>query len=82
VPYIYEDHFDNEDLLNALLKMYEMSPEERKALGSAGAEHVKNNYSFDKYIERWEKCLLNVHENLGSWETRKNYKTWQLLEVK
>jgi len=82
VPYIYEDHFNNEDLLNALLKMYEMSPEERKALGAAGADHVKNNYSFDKYIERWEKCLLNIHENLGSWETRKNYKTWQLLEVK
>ena len=40
VPYIYEDRIGEEDFINALTKMYEMSKEDRDKLGMAGRDHV------------------------------------------
>ena len=47
-----------------------------------GRQHVLNNYSFDLYGERWDNLFKHVKEDLGSWDTRKGYKTWHLNEVK
>ena len=81
VPYIYEDRISKEQFVDALTKMYEMTPEERKALGEAGIKHIENNYSFKKYAKLWPEVLMGIHEKHGSWGTRKNYKSWELLEV-
>ena len=81
VPYIYEDRISKEQFIDALTKIYEMSPEDRQALGEAGVKHVKENYSFKKYASTWPEVLMTLHEKHGSWETRKNYKSWELLEV-
>jgi hypothetical protein len=41
VPYIYEDRISQEDFVDALTKMYEMSSEEeRQSLGDAGRQHI------------------------------------------
>lgn len=82
IPYIYEDRISEEDFVNALEKMYNMSPEERNELGLKGREHVLNNYSFKLYAERWDELFQNVKEKHGSWDTRKNHSTWHLSEVK
>jgi len=82
IPYIYEDRISEEDFVNALEKMYNMSPEERSELGLKGREHVLNNYSFKLYAERWDELFQNVKEKHGSWDTRKNHSTWHLSEVK
>ena len=58
-----------------------MKDKERKALGKAGRGHVMSNYSMEQYAERWEKLFESVLESNGSWETRKGYKPWELLEV-
>ena len=82
IPYIYEDRISEEDFVNALEKMYNMSPEERSELGLKGREHVLKNYSFKLYAERWDELFQNVKEKHGSWDTRKNHSTWHLSEVK
>jgi glycosyltransferase involved in cell wall biosynthesis len=81
IPYIYEDRINKDDFMNALTELYEMSSEDRKALGAQGIEHVSKNYNFKKYGERWDEILKKIHAEYGSWPTRKEPNTWELLEV-
>jgi len=81
IPYIYEDRLSEEVVVDALKKMHNMSKEERAALGKAGREHVIKNYSPEQYAEQWEKLFDSIIENHGSWDTRKGYKAWELIEV-
>ena len=39
------------------------------------------NYNFVDFGRKWEKIILDAHEKYGSWETRKNYKAWELRVV-
>jgi glycosyltransferase involved in cell wall biosynthesis len=81
VPYIYEDRVSKEDFIEALLKIYNMTSSERKELGSMGRQHVMKNYNFEDFNKRWIDLMDGVHEKHGSWENRKNYKSWELSEV-
>jgi len=81
VPYIYEDRLNKKDFINALKKMYNMSQEERDKLGKAGRDHVMNNYNFKKYGEQWVDFMVSVHEKFGSWDTRKHYTPWEIVEI-
>ena len=44
-------------------------------------QHVKDNYSFEKFEQSWINLIDEIVEKHGSWETRKNYDRWTLLEV-
>ena len=81
VPFIYEDRLSGSDVTQALLDMYNMSAEERAKVGAAGRDHVTKNYNFKDFRESWINLMLETHEKNGSWENRKNYKSWELLEV-
>ena len=81
VPFIYEDRLSGKQVSDALLMMYEYGSEKRDELGKAGREHVEKNYSFENFINRWEEILLETYKNHGSWENRKNYKSWELRVV-
>ena len=81
VPYIYEDRINEEVFVNALKKMYDLTQEERDELGSLGADHVRKNYSFEKFNKQWIDLMLDVHKTCGSWETRKNYNAWEFIEL-
>lgn len=76
VPYIYEDRISKEDFITALKKMYELKQEDRELLGKAGRQHLTNNYNPDKLMQRWDDIFTDLHEECGSWETRKNYDRW------
>jgi len=80
VPYIYEDRISKEDFINALVKMHNMSREERKQIGKKAVEFVNKNFSFENYGASWDKIMKDVYERHGSWETRKNYKSWTVKE--
>lgn len=81
VPYIYEDRISKEQLFSALDKMYALSPEERYELGMKGAKHVQKNYNFEQFGEKWVNLMLKIHEQHGSWETRKGYDGITFKEV-
>ena len=81
VPFICEDRINEDEFVDSLVKMYEMSAKERDALGAAGREHVMKNYNFDQFKYQWINLMESVHENHGSWDTRKNYKSWELKEL-
>ena len=82
VPYIYEDRLNGDEVVDAMVKIFNMSEEERKKLGKLGREHVLKNYNFETFSTRWPEILDDIHKKYGSWENRKNYNSWHLLEVK
>jgi len=82
VPWIYEDRICKEDFIKALHKIYNMPKQDRKALGLKGHKHITTKFNFDKFNERWVQLMLEVHDRFGSWETRKNYKRFDLKEIK
>ena len=82
VPFIREDRVSEKDVIDALLKLYNMNKEEREAMGKAGREYVLKNYNFEDYGKRWIGTLDDIHERHGSWENRKNYNNWVLKEIK
>ena len=81
VPYIYEDRLNKEDFINGLTKLYKMSKKERSDLGKAGREHLIKNYNFEDYGQKWVDLMLSVHKKFGSWENRKHYKPWEIVEL-
>jgi len=81
VPYIREDRINEDDLVDALYKLYSMPKEEREKMGKAGRNHVLKNYNFENFCDSWVEIMTNLHEKHGSWETRKNHQKWELLEI-
>ena len=81
VPYIYEDRVSKEDFINALVKMHEMSPDERATLGKMGRDHILSKYSSKQFAERWDKLLTQVIDEFGSWDNRRGYQSWKFQEV-
>jgi len=81
VPYIYEDRLKKEDFVAGLEKMYQMPAEERRALGLRARNWTLKSFSMEKFAEQWDEVLTNVHETCGSWETRKNYKSYRFGEL-
>lgn len=81
VPYIYEDRVSNKDVVDAMVKIHNMTREERKVLGRKGRDHAIKHFSHEQYVTGWDRILKDVHEKNGSWETRKNYKSWSIKEI-
>jgi len=81
VPYIYEDRISQEDFNTVLKKAMNWSPKAYDKMSRQGLNHVKKNYSFESYQERWIEAIDEIVEKHGSWGTRKNYDRWHLLEV-
>ena len=58
-----------------------MTSEERSKLGALGAEHVRKNYNYENFQKTWLDLIEDVTNRLGSWDTRKGYKAWELKEI-
>ena len=81
VPFIYEDRLNGAKVKSAFRNMmYVYSEEVREQMGKAGREHVVKNYNFKTFAESWVNLMLQIHEEEGSWETRK-HTNYRLLEV-
>ena len=61
--------------------IYSMSKEEREAMGLKGRAHVMKNYNFEDFNKNWVDLLTNLHEEEGSWKTRKKQTAWVLKEI-
>jgi glycosyltransferase involved in cell wall biosynthesis len=81
VPYIYEDRMNQQDFHNTLKKALRASAKSYKKMSLQGMQHVRENYNFETFENNWVELMDRVVEEHGSWDTRKNYKTWHLMEV-
>ncbi len=60
VPYIYEDMVSNEDVANAILKMYSLGTEKRKLLGAKAKEYALTEFGYQKTIDLWHDTMLKT----------------------
>jgi glycosyltransferase involved in cell wall biosynthesis len=81
IPWIYEDRVSGKDVVDAFIKIHEMSDEELTELGSAGREHTLKNYNFEKFNKQWIDLMTETYEKRGSWENRKMYNRWELIKM-
>ena len=82
IPYIYEDRLSEEVVVDAMSQMYHMSKEERAEMGRKGRQHVMKNYNFENFGKQWDEALTMIHEECGSWDTRRGYQRYHLKEIK
>jgi len=81
VPFIYEDRLNGGKVIAALRNMvFSYTEEDRELLGKSGRDHVLKNYNFETFNKTWVDLMLKLHEEEGSWETRK-HKNYRFLEV-
>jgi glycosyltransferase involved in cell wall biosynthesis len=82
VPWIYEDRINKEQFMKAMLEFYNTPEDEREKLGAMGRKHVLDNYNISSYASKWRTLFEYITNELGSWDTRKNYKSWNFEEIK
>jgi glycosyltransferase involved in cell wall biosynthesis len=76
VPYIYEDFVSHETVTKALMKVYELGPEGREALGARARAHALKDYDINALVSAWDKSLTQL---IGSWQ--KGRDRWQAVEI-
>jgi len=76
VPYIYEDYSRPESIAGAILKIYNLSPEESISLSNKVREYALSEFSHQDMIDKWHDTLLDVSDN---WEKR--YKRWEYFSL-
>ena len=81
IPWIYEDRLGGKQVTDAFEEMYNMPKEERDKMGEAGRKYVMEKYNFEKFNKTWVDLLTQIHEEEGSWGTRKYNKRWSLKEI-
>ena len=81
IPWIYEDRLNGDDVINALEEIMTMSEEDRKNMGLAGRNHVIKHYNFENFNKTWVDLLTKIHEEEGSWETRKPAQRWVVEDL-
>jgi len=78
VPFIYEDRLNKDDFINALVELYEMTPEARRELGTAGRAWSEDLFGFDKFVQTWDDLFTSIYDKKGSFETRKDYNSYEM----
>jgi len=81
VPYIYEDRISKEDFHKALNDALHISDKKYKKMSVQGRSHVAQNYNFEDFENNWVELMDSIIKNHGSWENRKGYERWHLMEV-
>ena len=81
IPFIREDRLNEDDVVNALVTMYEKTDKQRQKLGLLGRKHIEKNYSFEAFEKNWVDFMDEILEENGSWDTRKNYKAWEQIQL-
>jgi len=63
IPYIYDDRNSVEQVVEGLLKLYNMSEEEREEIGKKARNWVLKNFTKEKMVDLWEMYISKYIEN-------------------
>ena len=76
VPYIYEDYVKNENVAQAIMKMYELNDLEKARLGKKVFDYARSEFGFNKTIDMWHESANSL---ISNW--KKNRKTFSVEEM-
>ena len=72
----------DDDLFEKMLdKALNCSKKAYEKMSQGALQHVKENYNFETFENKWVNKIDEVIEKHGSWQNRKNYSKWTLKEV-
>lgn len=57
IPYIYDDRVSHDDVVKALVKLYEMGRTGRRQLGQVASVWARRNFDLDNMIGSWDRTL-------------------------
>lgn len=78
VPYIYEDIAGTQDVVDAFMKIYEMTPEEKEAMAQKCVAYVDKEFNIEKVISDWDATLDDC---IKKFKTTKDHNRWTVTEV-
>tara|TARA_R100001594_G_scaffold125125_2_gene162072 strand:+ start:699 stop:1988 length:1290 start_codon:yes stop_codon:yes gene_type:complete len=81
VPYIYEDRISQQDFEKVLTSALKASKKSYNKMSTNGMKHVAKSYNFEKFEKQWVDTMDDIVARNGSWDTRKGYRRWHLMEV-
>ncbi len=81
VPYIYEDFASHDNIAAALMKVFEMTPEEKLAMKDKVLEYVDHEFNFDKMVSAWDQTLEQTIESFKAGLANKTKKNWAFEEL-
>lgn len=80
VPYIYEDFADTEETVDAFMKLYEMTEEEKEVMKQKCIDYVDFEFNYNDMVSKWDQtlqaCIDDYKTNNRSFEKR-----WTLEEI-
>ena len=76
VPYIYEDYVSNESIASGIMKLYNLTPQERKELSKKVKEYAKTQFAMEDTISAWDETMYECLE-----EFKKGFKSWRCEEL-
>jgi len=74
VPYIYEDFTNHQQVVDAFMKVYEYTPEEKVAMKQKLLEYTNFEFSYEKMVADWDRTL---EDTILKYKANKP-KTWSL----
>jgi hypothetical protein len=78
VPYIYEDIAGTQDVADAFMTIYEMSPENKEAMSKKCIDYVRKEFSVTNLVQDWDSTLSACIENF---KKTKNTNRWTITQV-
>jgi len=79
VPFIYEDYVSTDSVAEAIKKLYDMTPEERKDLGKKCSDYVSSEFNFQNTVDMWHNTLKKTIEDWR--EGKSKTKRFDLVEI-
>jgi glycosyltransferase involved in cell wall biosynthesis len=76
VPYIYEDYTSSETIADGFLKLFNLSPIERKALSKKVKDYAHTQFNIQDTIDEWDETLSECIK-----EFKSGYKAWRCEEI-
>lgn len=80
-PYIWDDRCRPEDAAEQIMKLYNMSPEERKECGKAGYEWVIGDEAGFTGKEMGNRVITHVNTLFETWKPREKYEFINVTEL-
>jgi len=67
VPYIYEDIAGTQDTVDALMTIFEMTPEQKSAMSDKCIAYVRKEFNVQNVVDKWsttlEECIVNFKKS-------------------
>lgn len=73
IPYILDDRCADEDVVNAFMKLYNMSEDERLELGKKARAWTEKAFRLDNMVKLWDDAILkyvNLYKDSGGFPDR------------